>query len=274
MQLVGISATGKVALTTEFFGGGSDPKSGVYVADTAGPTLIAFEDTPTPVPGKFFRGFLADAMTMNDAGQLAFVADLSDVENGPSTGRGLYLYDTAGGLQQIARTGDAIDGSTISNVYFFGTVTPDSVQSPDTSHSGLNSAGQIAFAFSLANGQDRIGIWSPDVLAGDYNGDKVVDGQDYQSWRAAFGTNAAAADGNENGSVDAADYVIWHRAVQAGAGMGAADLASSSATAAVPEPSALLLLFGCLMGACLTRSRAVAHAQPPECVATQPHLNG
>src|SRR5262249_12674809 len=43
---------------------------------------------------------------------------------------------------------------------------------------------------------------------GDYNQDGVVNIQDYYTWKQAFGTNNAAADGNGNGVVDAAGYTI------------------------------------------------------------------
>ena len=239
INVVGLSAAGRVAFTTDFVGG-SDPISGVYLADTSGPTLIALEDTATPVPGKFFRTFYSTATTLNSAGQLAFVAELSDTANGPAAGRGLFFYDPTTGLQQIARTGDILGGGIISDIYFNGTtVNAISVQSPDTSLSGLNSAGKVAFAYSLTNSQSGIAVWSPTNIPGDYNGDTVVDSQDYTAWRAAYGTSQAAADGNQNGSVDAADYVIWRRALNA-AGAGAGGNLASGIHPAVPEPAALL----------------------------------
>src|SRR4029077_16265594 len=103
-----------------------------------GPTKVAFEDTATPVAGKFIRGFLSGGTVVNDAGQVAFVADLSDTVNGAAAGRGVFFYDEAGGLQQVARTGDSLLGSTISTVYFFGMVNASTNVSPDTSNTGLN----------------------------------------------------------------------------------------------------------------------------------------
>ncbi len=71
---------------------------------------------------------------------------------------------------------------------------------------------------------------------GDYNGDQIVDAQDYNVWRGDFGHSVTAgtgADGNGNGVIDAGDYVVWRNNLSAGSG---------SSLASVPEPSGLVLL--------------------------------
>ena len=73
------------------------------------------------------------------------------------------------------------------------------------------------------------------VVQGDYNGDSVVDAQDYNVWRGGFGTSVTAdtdADGNGDGIINSADYVIWRKNCTAGSG---------SSLAFVPEPSAIAL---------------------------------
>jgi hypothetical protein len=45
--------------------------------------------------------------------------------------------------------------------------------------------------------------------SGDYDGNGTVGNEDYELWRANFGTANPAADGNGDGNVDAADYVVW-----------------------------------------------------------------
>jgi hypothetical protein len=50
------------------------------------------------------------------------------------------------------------------------------------------------------------------VLAGDYDGNFVVDAVDHTLWKASFGATVplgSNADGNGNGMIDAGDYVIW-----------------------------------------------------------------
>jgi hypothetical protein len=201
----------------------------VYLSDTSGQTLVALEDTATPIPGKFFRSFFPNAATLDEAGQLAFLAELSDTANGPAAGRGLFLYDPDDGLQEIARTGDSLAGSTITNVYFNGTVLGAiSSQSPDTSLSGLNDAGQVAFAFTLASGQDGIAIWTAN-RPGDFNGDGKVDLADYTTWRNGLGTKYGPE-----------DYDEWKSHYGESDGAGAAGT-SNSQSASVPEPEAILL---------------------------------
>src|SRR5690606_7451357 len=77
------------------------------------------------------------------------------------------------------------------------------------------------------------------TLAGDFNGDGVVNAADYTVYRDNLGTNFNLdGNGNESGDsagiVDAADYNLWK------ANYGAT--ASGSALQAVPEPVGVLLV--------------------------------
>lgn len=77
-------------------------------------------------------------------------------------------------------------------------------------------------------------IWTPalgetfDIMTiavssppGDYNKNGTVGPEDYDTWRAAFGSSNAAADGNGNGVVDAADFALWRKNLgQSGAAAG------------------------------------------------------
>lgn len=69
-----------------------------------------------------------------------------------------------------------------------------------------------------------------DALTGDYDGDGVVDMNDYDLWETFFGSTVQlSADGNGNGIVDAADYTVWRD-----------NLAAPGL--AIPEPSSLALV--------------------------------
>jgi hypothetical protein len=68
-------------------------------------------------------------------------------------------------------------------------------------------------------------------IAGDYNGDAVVDMADHRLWLETFGsTERLLADGNANGIIDAGDDVIWRDALNPAARL-------TASTAAVPEPT-------------------------------------
>lgn len=96
-------------------------------------------------------------------------------------------------------------------------------------------------------------------IPGDYNGDGVVGPEDYDEWRASFGsTTILTADGNGDQIVDAADYTIWRD--QLGAiplhGDAAALLFANTLPPAVPEPTGWVLLMLTAAGCCLGRGWA------------------
>lgn len=72
---------------------------------------------------------------------------------------------------------------------------------------------------------------------GDFNGDTLVDAQDYNKWRSEFGQTAdppgSGSDGNINGVVDGADYVVWRKNCSAPLESGVS----------IPEPQAFTLLL-------------------------------
>jgi lysozyme len=111
---------------------------------------------------------------------------------------------------------------------------------------GINPVDRNAFAGELADlAQYIVGFEQ-----GDYNENGVVDAADYTSWRNTMGQNVLpgrGADGNLNGTIDAGDYAVW-KSNFSSAGAGAVT------TAAVPEPTAFVLLL-------LSASMAVFRSQ-------------
>jgi hypothetical protein len=79
------------------------------------------------------------------------------------------------------------------------------------------------------------------VLAGDYNGDVVVNAADYTTWRNMQGQTGSglAADGNGDDVVNLADYRLWKRNY----GRTMATGAGSVLAAAIPEPNSAVLLL-------------------------------
>ena len=84
----------------------------------------------------------------------------------------------------------------------------------------------------------------PSPVAGDFNGDGLVNLADYTVWRDNLGAADDSAIGNVGDGVpgvDAGDYATWK--TQFGERQ---DSSSVSGTAAVPEPSTWLLVAGTL----------------------------
>ena len=86
-------------------------------------------------------------------------------------------------------------------------------------------------------------------LPGDFNGDDVVDEDDYTVWRDNLGAANESAindNGNHLSGVDAADYDVW----KAGFGQSAGAGAGSSA---VPEPATFVILLSAMLAALMQR---------------------
>jgi hypothetical protein len=77
------------------------------------------------------------------------------------------------------------------------------------------------------------------VVAGDFNGNRVVDAADYVLWRKGLGTTFTAS-----------DYNVWRSHFAQTAGSGA------HASATVPEPATLVMLVFASVGWYLRRGRA------------------
>ncbi len=116
------------------------------------------------------------------------------------------------------------------------------------------SAGQVwQVSYGLTSVTLRV------VLAGDYNGNGIVDAADYTVWRDSLGQVGMdlAADGTgpggmPDGIVDSLDYYLWksHFGQSAGSGSG------SGANAAVPEPATPALFMFAAAGWYFRRRRA------------------
>jgi hypothetical protein len=86
-------------------------------------------------------------------------------------------------------------------------------------------------------------------LAGDFNGNGIVEAADYSIWRDHLGgTHNLNGNGDETGGsaniVDQADYSYW----KANFGNTSSGGGPSNSLAAVPEPSSLWLAAAALLG--------------------------
>ncbi len=107
------------------------------------------------------------------------------------------------------------------------------LMSPSGTSQQLNST-QIATARASTFAQ----AFTP-LLAGDYNGNGVVDAADYVMWRNSLNQSGTGlpADGNANGRIDTGDYTVWRSDFAGRAGGAGIDISLQLGLAGVPEPS-------------------------------------
>jgi hypothetical protein len=222
--------------------------AGILVADPAGNIVFnSLEATRTllndPAANDIFRSvfgisvspdqkWLAVMVNSSDVAVVPLVDGIPDIANrllvnsaaptGENTGRDIS-FDAAGNIH-YASSGQgryrvlAPGGHTIATTSFNGT----------------------QYSFNVQN------ITTPDGVAGDYNGNGVVDAADYVQWRNGGPLMNESA---SLGSVDDEDYTFWRSR------FGATSAGSGSAQAAVPEPVGGLLCLICVLGLLLARRR-------------------
>ena len=102
----------------------------------------------------------------------------------------------------------------------------------------LNDASQLLFQATFTNGEEGLFLFTPGGGSAsfvDFNADGRVDGLDLARWRSNMGMALASrgrGDADGDADVDGADFLAWQREVGSGVSIGA-----------VPEPTALALLF-------------------------------
>jgi hypothetical protein len=194
----------------------------------------------------FFPQVVNDHNTWNGAAFAVSAADFASLDLGDGTAqqtaqvlRGARQAD--GSLPDLGNFLKLVAGSNLVDAgvpvsFTFGGVTynlPYNGAAPDLG----------AFEFAVP------------VLAGDYNGDHVVDAADYTVWRDTFGQTGSglAADGDQSNTIDDGDYTVWVNnfgMTSPGSGAGA------GSAAAVPEPSSWQLLL------CATIPLLIRRCQP------------
>jgi hypothetical protein len=106
---------------------------------------------------------------------------------------------------------------------------------------GAGFNGTVSISYVGGNGNDVVLslVVAPNA---DFNGDGLVDGQDFLTWQRSFGVSSGATralgDANGDGAVNQADFTVW--SAQFGTSP------SHAAGASVPEPHGLLI---CAMAA-------------------------
>lgn len=115
-------------------------------------TEIAREGNPAPDGnGNLYE--LTQYPAFNNHGQLAFLGTLEETQGGNTDNQGLFFFDDALGLLQVARAGDELLGSMIIYLQFSGGYLGGK-------RSGFNDGGDVAFSFGLADGRYGVAVWS------------------------------------------------------------------------------------------------------------------
>jgi hypothetical protein len=192
-----------------------------------------------------FASLDSNSLALNDAGQLAFTAQLTD--NSSS----LWATDVAGSLHLIARKGGQLevapgDFRTVNALAFAG-----GAGTSDGRRLGFNNSGQLAFSANFTD--NSTGIFVSNAVAhlpGDFNHDGAVDSVDLAQWQGDFGVNNDSDADHDNDS-DGADFLAWQRQFN-----GAATAAAT--IDAVPEPSSLVCLRLAALGLAVGLHRSAA----------------
>ena len=167
---------------------------------------------------------------INDSGQVAFWASVSQYQSQPVNWQGVYtgpdiLND------RVVVFGDSVLGHAVNHVELLG----------------MNNAGQMLLSVESQSPDTWVGL----VVAtpnGDYNGNNVVDAADYVVWRKT-GIN-----GQQGYNTWCANY-----------GNSISGSGTSTSTAAVPEPSSFVLFVASFAFVPFTARRrhgATAHRTP------------
>jgi hypothetical protein len=230
-----LNEAGQVAFFGTFIGttGGSSDDVGIFRSDGFTLTQIVREGQAAPDGNGSFSGLDLGEPALNDAGQVAFYSSLSGTSGATFDDIGIFLYDDILGLRQVVREGDALLGSTITELAF-----SDSGGANGTEHSGLNDLGQIAYQFKLADGRWGVASSGFTSISGDLDGDGFVGIADLNivlgNWNQTVPPGNPLADPSGDGFVGIEDLNTvlgnWNAGTPPGAG------------ANIPEPGSLLLL--------------------------------
>lgn len=190
----------------------------------------------TPLPGFGVIGFTVfgqsqDGLTLADA-------QFQDNEihlDGLGAGTHTLRMDLTSSLPNAVN-----DGGSFNDVFGTGT-RPDNEAKivPEGLQFYINKTGGASYPLTLYIDNVRFGT----TVAGDYNGNGIVDAADYTIWRDTLGsTTDLRANGDDTGTsagkIDQADYAFWKSKFGATSGAGAGSLSTS----AVPEPASWFLL--------------------------------
>ena len=150
-----LNEAGQVAFITNLqdTDGGFDDNQGIYISNGGTLEQIVRADDAVPNGDGDFNFF--GKLALNDQGQIAFRAGLEETSGSSEFPDAIFVYDEQLGLMEVARAGDPLLNSTISDLEL-----ADGINERGNPASGLNNAGQIAFRFDLEDGREGIALWT------------------------------------------------------------------------------------------------------------------
>lgn len=143
---VEINSAGTVGFYATLAGTAQD--SGIFRGTGGSLTQIAREGQLAP-GGNGMLGLVHFAYSMNETGTVAFTAPLTGTSGGTTDDRGIFASDGID-MVQVVRKGDSISGSTVTAI-------------SDTSRASMNNAGQVTYVATLANGNQVVRRWTPEL---------------------------------------------------------------------------------------------------------------
>jgi len=185
-------------------------------------------------------------------------ADLSDFQQ---SANGVIIVDLGGtGLNDFDRL--VIDGAAQLNgrldIFLFGPFTP----ALGNMFSIISATGGVTGTFTAVNQPAtmpagllfdvvytatavQLHVVNAPIFTADFDEDGDVDGDDLTEWRGDFGVNGDS-DADNDGDSDGADFLAWQQQLGSGA-------PATSASAAVPEPSAALAALSAMAALVMRR---------------------
>jgi hypothetical protein len=216
----GIADTGFVNLT------GWSVSFAEDVVNRPGPDILLFD----------FGGPDTIDVTINGTTMDNAAPTTTDALQGMS-GRKRFLSDQfpVSSLSELENATFFANGTTSGNNNVFGLDLSDFGFGEGAS---LLAGTEVVFSDgSTIDPMEIIALLEPTILAGDYNGNGVVDAADYTVWRDSLGGSGMLNDPTPE-IVDQSDYVVWKNAFGQTLGVNAVG---------VPEPTSALLFLGCLL---------------------------
>lgn len=146
-------------LTLRATTGGATDNTGIFRVDLNGNVTQIFREGQAALSGNGRFGELGGStqFAFNDAGAVAMLTTYAGTSGGNSDNAAIVISD---GIDyfEIAREGVAVQGSTVASLDF-----ANGVLGNDITTSGLNNYSQVAYVERLANNQQTIKVWTPEL---------------------------------------------------------------------------------------------------------------